>query len=786
MVAQAQPGAPGALARDWAHWQGLGLTADLLPVVSDLNASISEKSSLKAIGKTPSLFNRAGDVVGIPDWTQKRSVDRDIGRWAQDQRLGISIQCRLLRAIDIDIGDTSVADDIVAYIHLVTGELPMRYRSNSGKCLLVFTMAGEFVKRVIHTAHGAIEFLANGQQFIAVGTHPSGERYQWRGGLPAAVPQVPPAEFAVLWAGLQGTYGIEPERVARGGLVRPTVARVPNASVDDTTLFLEGNGWVRSWTHDGRVNITCPWSDQHTVDSDESATQYFPAGVGGFALGHFKCLHAHCAGRGDGDFLDAIGLVADEFEDMTGAVVTALDGSAGVVAAGLSAGIDTSVDRAVGAGGAVGAVGVVGASVAPPNYARTRNGEVAATITNLVMALSRDDQCGMRIAWDVFLDEIVWASPVGAGRGDDWRAFRDHDYVQLRIHLQRPLSAGGVNFKEIGRELIRDGVHFVAMRNMMDSATTWAKSLVWDGVERVHTFFHRYFRAADTPYTRAAGLYAWSALAGRALVPGVKADMAVILKSEQGTIKTEGIKALAPHGGSFKEIDLSKPDDALARMTRGALVVEISELRGLNSRDQGAIKAWVSRTHEEWVPKFKEFSTKFPRRFICFGSTNEDEFLADDTGERRWLPMEVGRTDIAALRRDCEQLWAEGVQLFEQGGVLWQEAERLARFEHGRFKVQDSWHNVLCAWLAEDAFGEIEGIRQGDFPLRMHHVLHSAFGVQVQNISRKDELRVAHLLRREGYKPTTVRITNGVFRAWVNDERIAAAQRIRQLASSVG
>lgn len=754
----------GALAEDWAHWQRLGFTSDLLPVVSDRSVAISEHSKMQALGKTPSMINRHGKAVGIPEWTQKHTTDGEIGRWAMDQRLGICIQCRVLRAIDIDIKDRAVVEQVVALIFIITGELPMRYRNDSGKCLLLFYMPGEFVKRIIHTAHGAIEFLANGQQFVAVGRHPDGERYQWKGGLPERVPELTAAEFGSLWAMLQDEYGIEPERIARGGLARPSVPRSPNATVDDVTNFLEANGWVRSWTKDGRVNIDCPFKDEHTSDSGDTETQYLPRGVGGFANGHFKCMHAHCAGRIDSDFLDAIKFMDGEFEDLT-ALVPGADGVA--VPA-----------QAVALDGTSAPVGLP-----PPRYMRTRGGEVLATISNLVMALERADQCGMRIAWDAFKDEIVWASP---GESMDWRPFRDHDYVQLRIRLIKPLSEGGANFKDIGRELIRDAVHFVAMHNQIDSAVVWAESLQWDGVERVEQFFHTYFRTANNPYTRAVGLYLWTGLAGRALVPGIKADMAVILKSEQGTVKTEGIKSMSPHPDMFGELDLTKGDDVLARQTRGKLVCEISELKGLNSRDHGAIKSWVSRTHEEWVPKFKEFATKFPRRFLCIGTTNEDEFLGDATGERRWLPMEVGRTDIERLRADCEQLWAEGVHLFKTGGIQWQEAERLARYEHSRFKVQDGWHDMTLAWLNDESFGDFPGIRQGDFPLRIEQVLQAAVGLRAQELDRRAQLRMGNILRCNGYKPATVRLHGVSTRVWVNDERLAAAQELREAANALG
>ncbi len=50
---------------------------------------------------------------------------------------------------------------------------------------------------------------------------------------------------------------------------------------------------------------------------DPTSTVYFPAGTAGFEQGHFKCLHASCAHRDDGDFLNAIGIRNDDFEDLT-------------------------------------------------------------------------------------------------------------------------------------------------------------------------------------------------------------------------------------------------------------------------------------------------------------------------------------------------------------------------------------------------------------------------------------------------------------------------------------
>jgi hypothetical protein len=169
----------GASPADWTHLaERLGLLADLLPVVSNPDATISPSSKLRDLGKTPSRYDVHGQVVGIPKWTQHQATERDVQRWSASPDLGVCVQTRRVRAIDVDIGDQVKAREVLELLGLAVA-LPMRRRANSGKCLLVFDMPGEFAKRIIRTADGIIEFLATGQQFIAVGTHPSGARYEW-------------------------------------------------------------------------------------------------------------------------------------------------------------------------------------------------------------------------------------------------------------------------------------------------------------------------------------------------------------------------------------------------------------------------------------------------------------------------------------------------------------------------------------------------------------------------------------------------------------------------------
>jgi hypothetical protein len=129
----------GATPEAWDHFADkLGLVADLLPVVSNPNAEISDQSKMKATGKTPSIYNRDRKVAGLSKWTGVDATPFNITRWKSEPDYGICLQTRKVRAFDIDV-DTPNADAIRSAIHNAIGRtLPLRMRKNSKKQLLAF------------------------------------------------------------------------------------------------------------------------------------------------------------------------------------------------------------------------------------------------------------------------------------------------------------------------------------------------------------------------------------------------------------------------------------------------------------------------------------------------------------------------------------------------------------------------------------------------------------------------------------------------------------------------
>lgn len=386
------------------------------------------------------------------------------------------------------------------------------------------------------------------------------------------------------------------------------------------------------------------------------------------------------------------------------------------------------------------------ADVDLPAFDRAKNGQIKATVNNLLMALHRPDLTKIDIGMDAFRDEIMIAS-AGTNR---WRTFADADYVFLRAHLELGMNG----FAPIGRELIRDAVLAVAEQRRFDSAILWLNQLKWDGVPRIDSFFADLFGAEDTPYNRAVSAYLWTAMAGRILAPGCKADMVPILVGLQGAGKSTAVAAMAPSVEFFTEVSFAEKDDDLARKMRGKLIAEIGELRGLHTKDLEAIKAFVTRTHEHWIPKYREFQTTFPRRLVFVGTTNRDQFLADDTGNRRWLPVKVDVANVDLVRKLAPQCWAEAAIRFLMGGVEWNAAQQLATEVHDEFAYQDEWESSVRAWLSTPAWGA-DGQKKG---VTTHQALFHAVGVEVRNVTRHHEQRMGSLLRKIGFERKKVRV----------------------------
>ena len=329
---------------------------------------------------------------------------------------------------------------------------------------------------------------------------------------------------------------------------------------------------------------------------------------------------------------------------------------------------------------------------------------------------------------------------------------KDEDYIALRLAFEREK-----NFAPIGKELMRDACLLVAARRRYDSGIEWLDNQVWDGVPRVERFIHTHFGAEDNEYTRAVGRYMWSGLVGRTYAPGCQLDMVIALQSRQGTKKSTGLAALVPDPDWFTDgLDLHKDDDNFKRMLRGKVVVEIAEMAGLSKGDIDVVKRVITRKTEKWVEKYQISETVFNRRCMLFASTNKKEFLPqDETGQRRWLPVEIAEINRDLIVADRSQLWAEGAAIWKATGIAYADAERLAAGLDKHYEMTDVWEQRIGEWLTTPS---PTGPPPCNRPLTVGEVLEGALKMQPAHMDTRAESRAERVVKALGYESKTVRL----------------------------
>lgn len=388
-----------------------------------------------------------------------------------------------------------------------------------------------------------------------------------------------------------------------------------------------------------------------------------------------------------------------------------------------------------------------------------------AKLSTVIQALGTPGIAGFRLAYDEFAqDEVI--SEVGQ---DSWRSLTDADIVQLRVCLEDRC------FKTVSRELMRDALTAVTQSNKIDTAKIWAGTLpTWDGTPRIEEFFPNYLKSENTDYARSLGVYFWTAVAGRLLEPGVKADMVPILVGAQGSRKSTAVMELCPSPEAFAELSFATNDENAKRTLRGKLVIELAELAGYQKREIDTLKQFITARFDEWRPNYKERIVRAYRRCVFIGTTNRDDFLRDETGHRRWLPIDVGLADVEKIKRDRDQLWAEAIARFKKDGIVFREVETLARNVHQNYVAHDPIAERITSLMKTPMPPNSLGMPRlwGD---RSHFQLEeimTGLDIRTADFERMKQ-PVAAAMTKLGFKSKQKRFMPGQppFRAWVKEEK---------------
>ncbi|MFZ4700880.1 MAG: VapE domain-containing protein [Candidatus Methylumidiphilus sp.] len=709
----------------------------------------------KAAGKRP--------PVGYKDWTdwtpeRYKSCLTGFSKITY-QHCGVGLLCSVTPACDIDVLDQDLAAKIEALAVEMLGATPLRRVGRAPKRLLVYRFAGDPFPKLKTAVFRlpteppiskdfkghAVEVLADGQQFVAYGTHPGTRKpYCWTGaGTPEntpvdALPAIAQEQVEAFLAAAERTFadagyvrGSGPKGGTRGGransrndeadlgVIASAVAAIPN---DDCQY----DYWVRigmaikGAVGDAGAELFAEWSAKSAKNdpatTDKAYLSFAPREIGAGSIYHIAQEHGwkfRPHNRSGGDWYSRC--------------ITNQDGS------------------------------------------------VVSCFANSIRALREDPAWQGVFGFDGMERATLLLKPIHrhdgsqAVEGPFPRPVTDDDVSAVQEWLQ---IAG---LPRLSKDTVHQTVDMRSKECVFHPVQDYLNSLKWDGENRIdgcaEPWLAKYFGCENTPYAAGIGRMFLVAMVARIFKPGCKADYMVILDGDQGFRKSTACEILA----SPQWFSDSLPENITSKDTsqhlRGKWLIEIGELHAMSKAESTALKAFLTRTTERYRPSYGRKDVHEPRQCLFIGTTNKSVYLRDETGGRRFWPVKVGVTrtlaDTDALIRDRDQLFAEAVQRFKAGEKWWPdsafEAVHIKPQQERVFEV-DPWEDDISVFLADKT------------KVKVTEVGMLALGCgAVERIGTNHQRRIAAVMERLGWVRDPVKRHGGVH-WWVPGGSLAGTE----------
>jgi putative DNA primase/helicase len=318
-----------------------------------------------------------------------------------------------------------------------------------------------------------------------------------------------------------------------------------------------------------------------------------------------------------------------------------------------------------------------------------KKGNVQPTLKNYRDIIEKDPRLKGKIAFDSFARQVFikgslpWRTP---------KNYFDAFWTNADDSCLRNYLNDAPYCLKASMQNVQDAFDAVMVKHSFHPIKDYINSAKWDGMERLDTLFIDYQGAEDTPLNRAMTRKAFVAAVARIFDPGCKWDYVLTLIGSEGVGKST---ILAKMGGrwfsdSFTGIEGAKGMEQLQRVW----ILELGELSVYKKADVETMKAFLSKREDQYRPAYGRKVEIYPRECVFFASTNENNFLKGDTGNRRFWPMTIGvRPCKKCIFKDLtdneiSQLWAEAKMYYDNKEPLFLEKDmeleaRQLQNEHG-------------------------------------------------------------------------------------------------------
>lgn len=373
------------------------------------------------------------------------------------------------------------------------------------------------------------------------------------------------------------------------------------------------------------------------------------------------------------------------------------------------------------------------------------------TVANAILVLQNDPDLVSLLAYDEFSHIFITlrAPPAICEEGPTLagpypRPTREEDYTAIQSWMQR------VYAMKLSLQVTQQACTTVGIIHRRHPVREWLDTQAWDGTPRLETWLSLVYGCPQDDYHAAVGTKFLVAAVRRIRNPGCKFDYVPVFSGKQGIRKSSSLAVLfsSPWFKDDLHGDLGHKDAAQGLL--GVWCVELAELQSLMRSSKEDTKAFMSRQQDRYRPSYSRLEVTRPRQCVFVGTTNDDQYLSDPTGNRRYWPVTCEGADIEWLHENRQQLWAEAAVLERSGEVtLWMDEEPIkkeAERQQTERLAEDPWQESVEAWLTQEYKTEVT----------MFDVLHFGIGIPKDRMVRATQNRAAAIMKNLGWERQTV------------------------------
>lgn len=287
-------------------------------------------------------------------------------------------------------------------------------------------------------------------------------------------------------------------------------------------------------------------------------------------------------------------------------------------------------------------------------------------VHNFEIVMDKDDRFAGKIRFNEFAQQLYLCGNVPWEKEDNCRAWSSHDDSALFSLVQ-------ADYGLKSRQDFADALKNVSMRNKFHPVRELLDSLTWDGKEHIRSLLPEYLGAEDSDYTYQVMRLWMLGAVSRVYKPGNKFDYTIILQGSQGIGKSTFLKQLAMDDSWFNDsLDSLDSDKAVQSLT-GSWIIELAELKSLARTAGGveSVKRFLTATQDKYRIPYERRADTFYRQCVFAGTTNKDDFLQDETGNRRFLIVQTGVKKpskslfVPEIMDTIKLAWAEAVHIWK-------------------------------------------------------------------------------------------------------------------------